>query len=121
MLAWRQAHDVELVFTPTNASWSNWIECEFAALRYLALNGTDHRSHDEQNGLDRLNRLVKPRFSSAPRYRRDRGRSNSLARNSGEDFCRSLRAVLFSIDRRTTVPSGECWPEHAVHARRHAR
>jgi hypothetical protein len=23
------------------------IECEFAALRYFALNGTDHRSHDE--------------------------------------------------------------------------
>ncbi|WP_232668825.1 hypothetical protein [Pseudonocardia sp. TRM90224] len=27
----------------------NWIETEFAALRYFALNGTDHRSHDEQN------------------------------------------------------------------------
>ena len=28
---------------------SNWIEAEFAALRYFALNGTDHRSHSEQN------------------------------------------------------------------------
>jgi hypothetical protein len=27
----------------------NWIECEFAALRYFALNGTDHRSHGEQD------------------------------------------------------------------------
>jgi hypothetical protein len=27
----------------------NWIEAEFAALRYFALNGTDHRSHTEQN------------------------------------------------------------------------
>jgi hypothetical protein len=35
-------------FIPTNASWLNWIEAEFAALRYYALNGTDHRSHDEQ-------------------------------------------------------------------------
>jgi hypothetical protein len=26
----------------------NWIESEFAALRYFALNGTDHRSHGEQ-------------------------------------------------------------------------
>jgi hypothetical protein len=39
---------VELVFLPTYASWLNWIEPEFAALRYFALNGTDHRSHAEQ-------------------------------------------------------------------------
>ncbi|WP_327749914.1 hypothetical protein [Streptomyces europaeiscabiei] len=30
-------------------SWLNWIESEFAALRYFAINGTDHRTHDEQN------------------------------------------------------------------------
>ncbi|MER5418223.1 hypothetical protein [Streptosporangium roseum] len=36
-------------FPPTYGSWLNWIESEFAALRYYALNGTDHRSHDEQN------------------------------------------------------------------------
>ncbi|MGW7673212.1 hypothetical protein ACWGJX_39875, partial [Streptomyces sp. NPDC054775] len=41
--------EVELVFLPTYGSWLNWIEAEFAALRYFALNGTDHRSHDEQN------------------------------------------------------------------------
>jgi transposase len=46
---WCAANDVDLVFTPTNASWLNWIECEFAALRYFALNGTDHRSHAEQD------------------------------------------------------------------------
>lgn len=45
---WAAANDVELVFLPTNASWLNWIEPEFAALRYFALNGTDHRSHIEQ-------------------------------------------------------------------------
>jgi hypothetical protein len=32
-----------------DGSWLNWIEAEFAALRYFALNGTDHRSHAEQN------------------------------------------------------------------------
>jgi hypothetical protein len=37
------------VFLPTYGSSLNWIEAEFAALRYFALNGTDHRSHDEQN------------------------------------------------------------------------
>jgi transposase len=47
--AWCTAHDVEPVFLPTNASWLNWIECEFTALRYFALAGTDHQSHAEQN------------------------------------------------------------------------
>ena len=47
--AWCAANDVELVFLPTYGSWLNWIESEFAALRYFALNGTDHRSHAEQN------------------------------------------------------------------------
>src|SRR4051795_2440758 len=47
--AWCAAHEVELVFTPTYGSWLTWIEPESAALRYFALNGTDHRSHTEQN------------------------------------------------------------------------
>ncbi|RMI28642.1 IS630 family transposase [Actinomadura harenae] len=47
--AWAEANDVELVFLPTYGSWLNWIESEFAALRYFALNGTDHHSHDQQN------------------------------------------------------------------------
>ncbi|MFI6792031.1 transposase [Nonomuraea sp. NPDC050383] len=47
--AWAADHDVELVFLPTYGSWLNWIESEFAALRYYALNGTDHRTHEEQN------------------------------------------------------------------------
>jgi hypothetical protein len=34
---------------PTYASCLNWIEAEFAAVRYVALNGTDHRSHAEQD------------------------------------------------------------------------
>lgn len=46
---WAADHDVELVFLPTYGSWLNWIESEFAALRYFALNGTDHRTHHEQN------------------------------------------------------------------------
>ncbi|MFI0421101.1 IS630 family transposase [Spongiactinospora sp. 9N601] len=47
--AWARAGDVELVYLPTYGAWLNWIESEFAALRYFALNGTDHRSHEEQN------------------------------------------------------------------------
>jgi transposase len=46
---WCEANDVELVFTPTNASWTNWIECEFTALRYFALNGSDYPDHATQD------------------------------------------------------------------------
>ncbi|CCH19889.1 Putative transposase [Micromonospora lupini str. Lupac 08] len=35
------------MFLTTCSSWLNWIEAEFAALRYFALNGTDHRTHAE--------------------------------------------------------------------------
>jgi hypothetical protein len=38
---------------PTNASFLNRIECHFRALRYFALDGTDHRSHEEQNSMIR--------------------------------------------------------------------
>ncbi|MFE9695026.1 IS630 family transposase [Micromonospora sp. NPDC005806] len=47
--AWCATNRVDLVFLPTYASWLNWIEAEFAAVRYFALNGTDHRSHAEQD------------------------------------------------------------------------
>jgi transposase len=47
--AWCATNQVDLVFLPTYASWLNWIEAEFAAVRYFALNGTDHRSHHEQD------------------------------------------------------------------------
>jgi transposase len=47
--AWCAANQVDLVFLPTYASWLNWIEAEFAAVRYFALNGTDHRTHAEQD------------------------------------------------------------------------
>ncbi|EEP70581.1 hypothetical protein MCAG_00908 [Micromonospora sp. ATCC 39149] len=46
---WCAANRVDLVFLPTYASWLNWIQAEFAAVRYLALNGTAHRTHTEQD------------------------------------------------------------------------
>jgi transposase len=46
--AWCAANDVEPVYTPSNASWLNWIECEFTALRYFTLDGSDYPSHDAQ-------------------------------------------------------------------------
>ena len=41
-------HEIELVYTPSNASWLNWVECEFTALRYFALDGSDYPSHAAQ-------------------------------------------------------------------------
>ncbi|MFI2371690.1 hypothetical protein [Streptomyces sp. NPDC018833] len=38
-----------MVFSPTYCSWPNWMESEFATWRYFTLNGTDHRTHNEQN------------------------------------------------------------------------
>ena len=50
---WAEANNVELAYVPTDASFLNRIECHFAALRYFALDGTDHRSHEEQNSMIR--------------------------------------------------------------------
>ncbi len=50
---WAAANNVELAYVPTNASWLNRIEARFTALRYFALDGTDHRSHEEQNRMIR--------------------------------------------------------------------
>jgi len=50
---WAAANNVELAYVPTNAPWLNRIECQFTALRYFTLDGTDHRSHEEQNSMIR--------------------------------------------------------------------
>jgi transposase len=50
---WAEASNVELAYVPTNASWLNRIEAQFQALRYFTLDGTDHKSHEEQNSMIR--------------------------------------------------------------------
>jgi transposase len=42
------ANNVELAYVPFYASWLNRIEAQFTALRYFALDGTDHESHEQQ-------------------------------------------------------------------------
>ena len=37
----------------TSASWLDRIEAQFQALRYFTLDGTDHKSHAEQNSMIR--------------------------------------------------------------------
>jgi transposase len=51
--AWAAANNVEFAYTPTNSSWLNRIEAQFTALRYFALDGTDHASHQEQASMIR--------------------------------------------------------------------
>jgi transposase len=50
---WARDNNVELAYVPTNASWLNRIEDQFRALRYFTLDGTDHRTHQEQNTMIR--------------------------------------------------------------------
>jgi hypothetical protein len=45
---WATTNNVELAYVPLYASWLNRIEAQFQALRYFALDGTDHASHTEQ-------------------------------------------------------------------------
>jgi hypothetical protein len=50
---WAAANNVELAYTPTNASWLNRIEAQFQALGYFTLDGTDHASHAHQASMIR--------------------------------------------------------------------
>jgi transposase len=43
-----EANNIELAYVPFYASWLNRIEAQFTALRYFALDGTDHDSHHAQ-------------------------------------------------------------------------
>ena len=42
---WAADHNVELVFTPTYASWLNRIEAIFSGVRYFALANSDYPDH----------------------------------------------------------------------------
>jgi transposase len=49
VLAWASRNNVRLVFTPTNASWLNRIECHFTALKKFSLDNSDYTSHEDQS------------------------------------------------------------------------
>jgi transposase len=51
--AWASSNNTEIAYTPSNASWLNRIEAQFTALRYFALDGTDHASHKAQASMIR--------------------------------------------------------------------
>ncbi|MEV7224891.1 transposase [Streptomyces sp. NPDC093681] len=73
---WAAANNVELAYTPTNSSWLNRIEAQFTALRYFALDGTDHASHKEQGSMIRRYIIWRNRHAADQRLRAVVDRAN---------------------------------------------
>jgi transposase len=73
---WAQANNVEIAYTPTNSSWLNRIEAQFTALRYFALDGTDHRSHKEQGSMIRRYIIWRNKHAADERLRDVVNRAN---------------------------------------------
>ena len=73
---WAAASNVEIAYTPTNASWWNRIEAQFTALRYFALDGTDHASHQEQASMIRRYIIWRNNHAYDERLRRIVNRAN---------------------------------------------
>lgn len=67
---WAAANNVELAYVPYYGSWLNRIEPQFTALRYFALNGTDHTSHAEQASMIRRYINWRNRHTTDPRLRK---------------------------------------------------
>lgn len=44
---WCSTHNVHLVWTPTNASWLNPIECRFTAVKEFVIRNSNYASHAE--------------------------------------------------------------------------
>jgi transposase len=74
--AWAAASNVEIAYTPTNASWLNRIEAQFTALRYFALDGTDHPTHKEQASMIRRYIIWRNNHAYDERLRRIVNRAN---------------------------------------------
>jgi transposase len=74
--AWASANNVEIACTPANSSWLNRIEAQFAALRYFALDGTDHPSHKEQASMIRRYIIWRNNHAYDERLRRVIDRAN---------------------------------------------
>jgi transposase len=74
--AWAMANNVEFAYTPTNSSWLNRIEAQFTALRYFALDGTDHASHKEQASMIRRYIIWRNNHAYDERLRRIVNRAN---------------------------------------------
>jgi transposase len=73
---WATANNVEFAYTPTNSSWLNRVEVQFTALRYFALDGTDHASHTEQGSMIRRYIIWRNKHAGDERLREVVNRAN---------------------------------------------
>jgi transposase len=73
---WAAASNVEIAYTPSNASWLNRVEAQFTALRYFALDGTDHATHKEQASMIRRYIIWRNNHAYDERLRRIINRAN---------------------------------------------
>ena len=77
---WALANNVELAYVPFYGSWLNRIEAQFAALRYFALDGTDHPDHTAQASMIRRYIAWRNRHITDPRLRRVIRRAETIKR-----------------------------------------
>jgi hypothetical protein len=73
---WAAANNTEIAYTRTNASWWNRIDAQFTALRYFALDGTDHATHQEQASMIRRYIIWRNNHAYDERLRRIIDRAN---------------------------------------------
>jgi len=73
---WAKENNTEIADTPSNCSWLNRIEAQFTALRYFALDGTDHSSHREQASMIRRYIIWRNNHAYDERLRRVIDRAN---------------------------------------------
>ena len=84
---WARRENVELCFTPTNASWANPIEAQFGPVRTFVMSNSDYRNHPAlarrlQDYLRGANAHARhPDVLAA--QRRERARIRSDASNAG--------------------------------------
>jgi transposase len=77
---WAAANNVELAYVPFYGSWLNRIEAQFTALRYFALDGTDHESHHEQGSMIRRYIAWRNRHVTDPKLRKVIRRAETIKR-----------------------------------------
>ena len=76
----RSGDNVELAYVPFYGSWLNRIEAQFTALRYFALDGTDHPSHREQASMIRRYIIWRNNHATDPRLRKVIKRAATIKR-----------------------------------------
>jgi transposase len=77
---WAAVNNVELAYVPFYGSWLNRIEAQFTALRYFALDGTDHESHREQASMIRRYIAWRNRHVTDPSLRKVILRAQTIKR-----------------------------------------